>query len=361
MVTSGLFFKPMPDPLLVYGATGFTGRLVVEALLASGVRPVLGGRNRERLQRLAADLGLEYRVASLDTPEALAAQLADIDVLVLTAGPFAHTALSAMLACLDARTHYLDLTGECAVFATLATFNAMAAARGCMVMPGCGFDVVASDCLARHVSQRQPASVRLAIGLSGLATATRGSLRTIAEQAGRRVSARRDGALATVAPGAVRRQFDFGNGHTWATCLTWGDVVTAFHSTGIPNIEVFFEETPALAAMLAAGRSFGPLLQTPLAQSWLRAHADFFPEGPTLTERAVHRCVVVAEATDSEGRIAVSRLTTPEAYSFSATTAAAIARRALEDDVEPGFQTPARVYGADFVMEFDRVTREDLV
>jgi len=169
-----------------------------------------------------------------------------------------------------------------------------------------------------------------------------------------------DGRFASVPPGTLRRRFDYGRGDGWSTAVTWGDVATAFYTTGIPNIEVYFEETAPSSAMLLAGRAFGPLLQLPLAQRYLKAHAQLFPEGPTATERAVHTCVIVAEASTRDGRIATSRLHAPEAYTMSAQTAAAIAERAIRDDVEPGFQTPARVYGADFVLQFDRVAREDL-
>ena len=148
----------MSDPLLVYGATGFTGRLVVDALLARGIRPILGGRNRERLEHAAGALNLEYRVASVSDANALAALLSDLDVLLLAAGPFSQTAVPIVQACLASGVHYLDVTGECAVFESIAQFGGAAATRHCMVMPGCGFDVVASDCLARHVSQRQASS-----------------------------------------------------------------------------------------------------------------------------------------------------------------------------------------------------------
>ena len=124
---------------------------------------------------------------------------------------------------------------------------------------------------------------------------------------------------------------------------------------------MYFEDTATFRAMLLTGRTFGSLLQLPLAQSWMKAHAQLFPEGPTATERAAHSCVIVVEAETPAGRRWVSRLHTPEAYSLSAQTAAAIAGRVLAGDVEPGFQTPARVYGPDFVLQFEGVTREDVI
>jgi short subunit dehydrogenase-like uncharacterized protein len=348
------------DPLLIYGATGYTGRLVVDAALARGLRPILGGRNAARVEALAAEHGLEHRAAPLTDPAALERLLRNVSVVLLAAGPFSETAAPVVDACLGAGIHYLDLTGECAVIEALSCRGADARRRNCMVMPACGFEVVASDCLASHVSRRLPGAASLAIGISGLVTATRGSLRTIAEQAGMAVRMRRNGELVSVAPAAHRRRFDYGRGDGWSSAVTWGDLASAFRTTGIPDIEVCFEDTPTSRAMLLAGRTFGPWLQLPIAQAWLKAHVPLFPEGPTAAERAIHRCVIVAEATMRSGRQVTSRLRTPEAYSLSAQTAAAIAGRALRGDVEPGFQTPARVYGADFILGFEGVIREDL-
>lgn len=348
------------DPLLVYGAAGYTGRLVVERALARGLRPILAGRTASRLETLSAEFDCEYAVVALTDTAALDRLLRRVRVAVLAAGPFSQTAVPMCEACVRTGVHYLDLTGECTVIETLFARSERARRGECMVMPGCGFDVVASDCLAAHVARRLPGASHLAIGLSGLVTVTRGSLRTIAEQAGQPVRVRRDGGYTAVPPGALRRRFDYGHGSGWSSAVTWGDVATAFHTTGIPNVDVYFEETPPVRAMLLAGRTFGQTLQTPLAQSWLKAHAQFFPEGPTATERAIQRCVVVAEALSDDGGAAVSRLGTPEAYAFSSQTAVAIAERALRGDVEFGCQTPGRVYGPDFVLGFEGVTREDL-
>jgi short subunit dehydrogenase-like uncharacterized protein len=348
------------DPLLIYGATGFTGRLAVESAIKRGLRPILGGRNAARLETVASRHGLEYRVASLTDPSAALRALDGVDVVLLAAGPFSDTSAPVVDACLNAGVHYLDLTGECAVIESLCSRSATARARKCMVMPGCGFDVVASDCLASHVSRNLTGARSLAIGLSGLVMPTRGSFRTAAEQAGLAVRTRRNGRYASVPPLVLRRRFDYGRGDGWSSAVTWGDVATAFHTTGIPNIDVYWEDTATVLALLIGGRTFGPLLQTPLIQSWLKAHAEFFPEGPTVAERTLHTCVVVAEAETESGRRWISRLRTPEAYSISAETSAAIAERALHGDVEYGFQTPGRVYGPDFILQFDGVAREDL-
>jgi short subunit dehydrogenase-like uncharacterized protein len=348
------------DPVLLYGATGYTGRLIVEAALGRGLRPILAGRDEARVETMAATYGLEHRTASLDDRAGLDRCVGNVAVVVLAAGPFSATAVPMARCCLRNGIHYLDVSGECAAIEALVSHGAEARRRSCMVMPGCGFDVVASDCLVSHVSRHLPDARHLAIGLSGLVTPTRGSLRTIVEHAGLPVRTRRNGAFASVPPAMLRRRFDYGRGDGWSSAVTWGDVATAYHTTGIPNIEVYFEDTATFRAMLVTGRTFGPLLQLPFAQSWLKAHAQLFPEGPTATERTVHSCVIVAEAESPTGRW-TSRLRTPEAYSLSARTAVAIAGRVLRGDVEFGFQTPARVYGPDFILQFDGVTREDMV
>ena len=355
---------PLPPPmtshpLLLYGATGYTGRLVLDAARLRGLQPILGGRNAAALAALAEQTGCEYRAASLSDPQALASALAGVRVVLLAAGPFTRTARPMVDACLALGIHYLDVTGECTVLESLLERSEAARRRGCTIMPGCGFDIVASDCLARHVANQAPDATRLALGISGLDTRSRGSLRTIAEAAGLPVRRRRNGVIVTVPPGTLRRRFDYGRGAGWSSAVSWGDVATAYFTTGIPDTDVFFEETPAFPWVLAASRTFGPILQTPLAQAWLKTWADLAPEGPTPIQRAAHSCVIVAEASAPSGRTIVSRMHTPEAYSLSARTAAAIAERALAGDVESGFQTPGRVYGADFVLQFDGVSRED--
>lgn len=350
----------MADPLLLYGATGFTGRLILESALALGLRPVLAGRNPDKLAALAAPHGLPWRAASLADATQLDAALAGMRVVLHAAGPFSQTAAPMAAACLRAGAHYLDVTGEIPVIEALASRHAEARARGVMLMPGAGFDVVPSDCLAAHVAARRPGALTLALGVAGLAHATRGSASTLAEHAGVPVNVRRRGAIVPVAPGTLRRRFDFGDGPRECCNVSWGDVAAAYYTTGIPDIAVYFEATPGVEAMLLASRTLGWMLRSAPWQAWLKAHTVLLPEGPSAAERAARDMVIVAEARDASGRAARARLRTPEAYTFTGQVAPAIARRVLRGDCEPGFQTPGRVYGPDFVLAFAGVRREDL-
>lgn len=350
----------MADPLLVYGATGFTGRLIVESARALGLRPVLGGRDAAKLAALAEPLGLPWRAATLADATQLDAALAGMRVVLHAAGPFSQTAAPMAAACLRAGVHYLDVTGEIPVIEQLAARHREARRRGIMIMPGTGFDVVPSDCLAAHVAARLPTATALRLGLTGLAFATRGSASTLAEHAGIGVNVRRGGAITPIAPGALRRSFDFGDGPRDCCNVSWGDVAAAYYTTGIPDIAVYFEATPTVEAMLLASRTLGWMLRSAPWQAWLKAHAALLPDGPSAAERAPREMVIVAEASDAAGRTARARLRTPEAYTFTGAVAPAIARRVLRGDHEPGFQTPGRVYGADYVLGFAGVSREDL-
>lgn len=352
--------SPMP-PLLIYGATGYTGRLIAAAAVARGLRPVLCGRQRGRLEAAAERLGgLEVRVAALESPAALDAAFASVDVVLNAVGPFSLSAPPLADACLRAGAHYLDVTGEASVFEALAQRDEEARSRRVMLLPGVGFDVVPSDSLARHVADRAKDATWLAIGVRGLVFVSRGSYRTLVEQAGLPVRVRREGRLVEAPAGSIARTFDYGDGPRASVAVSWGDVVTAWHTTGIPNIDVYFEATPPIQAAVAASRLFGRVLQSKTLQVLLKSQAELLPEGPTKEQRDSHACVIVAEAGDEQQVLARARLATPEAYAFTGTAAAAVAEQVLAGCVEPGFATPARVLGPDYVTGLPGVTREDL-
>jgi len=344
---------------LLYGAAGYSGSLIARRAAKEGLRPILCGRDRTRLQPLADELGLELRVASLQDPTSLDRALRGVGVVLHAAGPFSRTMPPMVEACLRAGAHYLDLTGEIAVVERLASEHARARRRGVMLMPGVGLDVVAGDCLALHVGSRMTRARRLAVGVQGLRLVSRGTAKTILEAAGSG-HARREGRLCSISLGSLQRSFDFGAGPVACLNVNWADVATAWYTTGIGHIDVFCEATVPLRAMSAGNRMFGPLLATAPWQAWLKAHVDLMPPGPDAGERAAAAAVFVAEVESASGRRTSSRLRTPEAYTFTAMVAPVIASRVLAGDFEAGFQTPARIYGPDLPLGFEGVTREDL-
>lgn len=345
---------------LVYGAYGYTGELIARFAKERGLRPVLAGRSAERMQALGARFDLPTRVFGLDDPSALDAGLADIDVVIHAAGPFSRTSRPMVDACLRTKTHYLDITGEIEVFEACAARHAEAERRGVMLMPGTGFDVVPSDCLALHLKERLPEATHLRLAFSAVGGGTsRGTSTTAIEGLGKPNLIRKDGLLTPVPMGQKSASIDFGKGFSPALGIPWGDVSTAWSSTRIPHIEVYIG-VPALAVYGAKAMGFfgGPRAKGPLA-TFLQRRIDRGPAGPTDAQRSRAFNVLVGEAKNGV-RAVRARLQCAEGYTLTGQSALAIAERVLEGQVTPGYRTPAMQYGADFILSFDGSSRTEL-
>ena len=228
-----------------------------------------------------------------------------------------------------------------------------------MVLPGVGFDVVASDCLIAHVSSRLPNAALLQLGISGLGLMSRGSAQTIYNFAGEPVRVRANGRIVSKA-GLREKGFDFGHGVRPAMAVSWGDVSSAWHTTGIPNVEVYFETTPPFMLTAFANRTFGWMLRSPMAQQTAKGFVERLPHGPSETQRLERNAVLVARVEDANGNLVESRLITNEAYTFTSLSACAITERVLAGEWKPGFQTPGGLYGGDFVLSIGNSSRIDL-
>jgi short subunit dehydrogenase-like uncharacterized protein len=141
--------------------------------------------------------------------------------------------------------------------------------------------------------------------------------------------------------------------------IPWGDVSTAYHSTGIPNIEVYVAASLGLRLAARASRYMGWLLGSRFVQGLLKRRIRARAPGPTEEERARGRSLLWGEAGDDAGRKVVSRLRGPEGYTLTVRAALAVVERVLGGEAPPGFQTPSRVYGPDFVLGLEGVTRAD--
>ncbi|HEU5100113.1 MAG TPA: saccharopine dehydrogenase NADP-binding domain-containing protein [Roseiflexaceae bacterium] len=347
-----------PTSLLLYGANGYTGALIARLAVERGLRPILAGRSREAVAAVAGPLGLEYRVFALEDAAAVDAALAEARAVLLCAGPFAHTSRRVADACLRSRTHYLDITGEIAVFEALAARDAEARAAGIMLLPGVGFDVVPSDCLAAHLKRQLPSATQLALAFQALGRMSRGTANTAIENLARGGMVRRGGKLVAVPADYKTRTVDFGRGPVTVSAIPWGDVSTAYYSTGIPNIEVYTALSATTRRLLAITSYLRPLLSSYAAQRLLKWLVRSQPAGPSDAERARGASLLWGEVSDSQGQRRLAWLRTPEAYTLTALTALAIAEKLLAGQATAGFQTPSRAYGADLILQIPGVTRE---
>jgi short subunit dehydrogenase-like uncharacterized protein len=256
--------------------------------------------------------------------------------------------------------HYLDITGEIAVFEALAARDAEAQARGVVLLPGTGFDVVPTDCLALYLKRRLEHATHLWLAFTTRGGMSRGTALTSLDRIGQGGVIRRDGRLTPVPPAWKTRMVDFGKGPTPAVSIPWGDVATAWYSTGIPNVEVYIAVPRRVIRMLRLSRWFGPLLALPPVKSRLQARIRRGPAGPSDEARRTGYTLVTGQVRDAVGNTVSARFRGPEGYTFTASAAIHAVVRVLRGEAAPGFQTPARAFGPDFALEVPGTMREDL-
>ncbi len=345
---------------LLYGATGYTGVLIAEEAVRRGHKPVLAGRSREKLAPLASRLGLDLVAVGLDDVRGLLSALEGLPLVVHAAGPFVHTSEPMVQACLAAGAHYLDITGEIPVFENTFRHDAEAKRRGVVLMSGVGFDVVPTDCLARYVADKVPGAHELELAIAAIAQPSAGTTRSMLEGLPSGGFVRRGGHLQPWPMGQGVRRVRFSDKERTVLPIPWGDLVTAWHSTGIPNITTYLAQPPAVARTL---RFTFPVLQRVMAVGAVRERLAKLVEarvrGPDETLRQRGRSQVWAEARAPDGRRAEAVLETPEAYAFTASATVRAVEEVLAGDRRGAF-TPAQAFGADFVRSIEGVRRMDL-
>jgi short subunit dehydrogenase-like uncharacterized protein len=262
-------------------------------------------------------------------------------------------------ACLLTHTHYLDITGEIAVFELAATYDGVAKMAGIMLLSGVGFDVVPTDCLAAELKSQLPSATHLTLAFRGLGIMSRGTTLTGLEGMATGGTVRRNGKLIPVPTAWKTRHIDFGNGRGPVATITipWGDVSTAYYTTGIPNIEVYMAFKPWSRRLIKLSRYFSSLLGSALVQSYFKSQVKLMPRGATAEQRARSTSYIWGEVRDDSGRVITARMTTPDGYTLTVLTALAIVERVLGGHHPVGFQTPAKAYGSELIFTITGVTR----
>ncbi len=338
----------MPS-LLIYGANGYTGRLIAAEAKRRGIDAIVAGRREGELIALADELSLPHRCFTLDSVDHVRAQLAGVTAVLHCAGPFSQTTAPMLAACLAARVHYLDITGEIDVFAHCHRHHQQAAEAGITVLPGTGFDVVPTDCLAAMLKRRLPDAVRLVLAFEAGGGASPGTAKTSVEGLADGGRARIDGEIRRVPLAWKSRDFLRNGQARSAMTIPWGDVYTAYVSTGIANVETYMAVPPATIRRLRRLRWIAPLLGLGPVQRLLQRRAARTP-GPDAQRRARTGCHVWGEVENAAGVRRRLELKTPNGYELTVSASLGIAEHVLAGAVAPGFHTPSTLMGADYVL-----------
>lgn len=316
------------NTLMIYGAAGYTGGMAAEHAASAGLNLVLAGREKDRttLEAMARSLGARIRLFSLDDADAVATGLDGISVLLNAAGPFANTAEPLMSAAIRAGAHYLDFSAELDTYREALALDARASAAGVMLLPGSGGSVAMLGSLAGHAVARVRDARKISIALHVAGAMSRGSATSASRNIAPETLHLADGELVTRSPQEVR-DFDLGSGPRSSFPVALPDLVTIHHATGVSDIETFVHVS-------AGAFPTGEVRQ--------------MPAGPTFEEREASRYHAAVEVTDADGTVVRSLLDTVNGYTFTAMAAAEAARRVLAGEVQPGFQTPAGLFGNGF-------------
>jgi short subunit dehydrogenase-like uncharacterized protein len=332
---------------MIYGANGYTGRLIAAEAVRRGLRPILAGRSAAAIEPLAAQLGCPSRVFALD--DAAAKCLSGIRVVLHCAGPFSATARPMIEACLRAGASYLDITGEIDVIELGASLNDAARRAGVALIPAVGFDIVPSDCLAAQLADALPTAQRLLLAFESSGGLSPGTAKTSLESLPHGGRVRVDGRIVRVPTAWKTREIDFPNKRLTAVTIPWGDVAGAYHSTGINNIEVYVAMPPGQVRSMRRMRWLLPLASFGPIQRFARRRIERTVPGPSAQELTDSRASFWGRVEDDAGRYAEATLETPGGYPLTVDTSLIFVAAALAGKLPLGFSTPSRALGKDVI------------
>ena len=352
----------MNEPLtfLLYGANGYSGELITRFADQYGLQPILAGRRKEAIEPLALKFGLSYKVFDINDKPALLDALKGARLVLNAAGPFQFTAKQLIEGCLQTGTHYIDINGDISQFEMMRQYDNAAKNSGIMLLPGAGFDVVPTDCLALYLKKQLPAAVKLRLAFATLGGGlSHGTATTMVTKLGEGGVVRKEGKLVKQALGKKGMWVDFGIKKLFVMTIPWGDIATAYYSTGIPDIESYTGMSRKVYYLLKGQFLFNWLLRTRFLRRILKNKINKRPAGPSDEQRTKAIALVWGEATDANGHSVTARLSGPEGYTLTAHSALIIGKKILDGNFKPGYQTPATAYGENLVMEVPGMKRLD--
>jgi short subunit dehydrogenase-like uncharacterized protein len=338
---------------LLYGANGYTGELIAEVAAERGEKPILAGRSASKIEPMGERLGLETRVFSLDEPQAVAEGLRGVSAVLHCAGPFSVTSAPMVDGCIATKTHYLDITGEISVFEACHMRTEEAAEAGVTLMPGVGFDVVPTDCLAASLAEALPDAKRLLLAFTSLGSSSQGTAKTAVESLSDGGAIRKNGWIERVPTAYRTRTIPFHDKPRVAMTIPWGDVSTAYYSTGIGDIEVYMAVPQRAILAAKMSRPLTPIFGLSAVKNALESRIERGARGPNAEERARSRSEIWGRVETAGGRGIEATLTTPGGYTLTTATALESTLRAVRGETKPGALTPSMAFGSRFIEEFE--------
>lgn len=350
----------MDNPILLYGANGYTGELIARHASSYGLKPILAGRNSEIIRSMAQKLSLPYEIFSLDDKASLNRVLQKVKMVIHAAGPFQFTAKQMVDACIETKRHYIDINGDISVFESIKKYDQVAKDAGIMLLPGAGFDVIPTDCLALALKKKMPDAISLKLAFATLGgSISHGTATSMVHKLGEGGAIRKDHKIVKVPLGQHGMTVNFGKKEIFVMSIPWGDVSTAHFTTGIPNIEAFTGMSKKVYRVLKLQAIFNPILRTGAVRRILLRKIDKRPAGATDEQRSKAIGFVWGEVSDAAGKKITATLSGPEGYTITMHGTLLIASKILDNKFIPGYQTPASAYGEALVKEIPGVTTTD--
>ncbi len=343
----------MQNQFLLYGANGYTGKLIAKLAATYNLQPVLAGRTEATIKPLAASLQLPYRIIDLDNTEQLQKALSEVTLVLHAAGPYAYTARQMIEACLQTGVHYIDINGDISVFEMLKKYDAVAKEKNIMIMPGVGFDVVPTDCIALQLKNKMPDATHLKLAFASVGGGlSHGTATTMADKIGEGGAVRENGKIVRKPLGQKGMWVDFSaEKKIFVMTIPWGDISTAYTTTGIPNIEAYTGMAPKVYRLLKLQWAFNWLLRTNFVRNIIRKKIKAKPAGPSDEQRQKSSSLVWGEVRNASGKKLTAGISCLDGYTLTAHSSLLISKKILEGNFKAGYQTPAGCYGENLVME----------
>lgn len=340
--------------IIIYGAYGYTGELIALEFINKNYKILLAGRNEDKLKALSLKTGFDYSTGDLNNKTQINELFSQAYLVINAAGPFINTCVQVVEACIESKTHYIDINGDIKVFELIKTYNQKALNTGIMLLPGTGFDVVPSDCLAVKLKKLMPDAINLNIAFATIGGGvSHGTALTVAGRLGEYALKRENGKLKPVLMGKHSMWVDFGIMKKFVMSISWGDVSTAHFSTGIENIETFMAVKPKVYNLLKFQIAVNWLLRTKVVKNILRKNIDKNISGPNEESRKKGFSLFWAETQNNEGKTHTLKLKTLEGYTLTAKASVLIAKKITDNSFKPGYQTPASTYGENLIFEIE--------